>query len=72
MVLAGNHHGKAGGGVDRKTNLTLASNVCFGGQTAKWPNVPEGQTVGAFLLLFGMSDPPPPTQKPFFAEAALR
>ena len=46
------------GGVERKTNLTLASYVWVGGETAKWPNAAEGETVAAFLCLFGMSDPP--------------
>ena len=45
-------------GVDRKTNLTLPSFVWVGGETAKWPNAAEGETVAAFLCLFGMSDPP--------------
>ena len=55
-----------------KTNLTLPSYVWVGGETAKWPNVAEGET--AFLCLFGMSDPPPPprTQKLFFAVALFR
>ena len=50
------------GGVERKTNLTLPSYVWVvgGGPLATWPNVPEGETVAAFLCLFGMSDPPPP------------
>ena len=30
----------------------------FGGETAKWPNAAEGETVAAFSCLFGMSDPP--------------
>ena len=47
------------GGVEMKTNLTLPSYVWVGGETAKWPNAAEGQTVAAFLSLFGMSDPPP-------------
>ena len=51
------------GGVDKKTNLTLPSFVWAGGQTAKWPNAAEGETVAAFLCLFGMSDPP---QRKFF------
>ena len=46
------------GGVERKTNLTLPSYVWVGGATAKWPNAAEGETVEAFLSLFGMSDPP--------------
>ena len=46
------------GGVERKSNLTLPSNVWIGGETAKWPNAAEGETVAAFLCLFGMSDPP--------------
>ena len=46
------------GGVERKTNLTLPSYVWVGGETAKWPNAAEGETVAAFLCLFGMSDPP--------------
>ena len=46
------------GGVERKTNLTLPSHVWVGGETAKWPNAAEGETVAAFLCLFGMSDPP--------------
>ena len=29
-----------------------------GGETAKWPNVAQGETDTAFLCLFGMSDPP--------------
>ena len=47
------------GGIERKTNLTLPSYVWVGGETAKWPNAAEGETVAAFLCLFGMSDPPP-------------
>ena len=46
------------GGVERKTNLTLPSYVWVWGETAKWPNAAEGETVAAFLCLFGMSDPP--------------
>ena len=46
------------GGVERKTNLTLPSYVWVGGETAKWPNAAEGETVAAFLCLFGKSDPP--------------
>ena len=46
------------GGLERKTNLTLPSYVWVGGETAKWPNAAEGETVAAFLCLFGMSDPP--------------
>ena len=46
------------GGLERKTNLTLPSYVWVGGETAKWPKVPEGETVAAFLCLFGMSKPP--------------
>ena len=46
------------GGVERKTNLTLPSYVWVGGETAKWPQAAEGETVAAFLCLFGMSDPP--------------
>ena len=46
------------GGVERKTNLTLPSYVWVGGETAKWPNAAEGETVAAFLCLFGMYDPP--------------
>ena len=46
------------GGVEWKTNLTLPSYVWVGGETAKWPNAAEGETVPAFLCLFGMSDPP--------------
>ena len=46
------------GGVERKTNLTLPSYVWVGGETAKWPTAAEGETVAAFLCLFGMSDPP--------------
>ena len=37
---------------------TLPSYVWVGGETAKWPNAAEGETVAAFLCLFGMSDPP--------------
>ena len=44
--------------MERKTNLTLPSYVWVGGETAKWPNAAEGETVAAFLCLFGMSDPP--------------
>ena len=47
------------GGVERKTNLTLPCYVWVGGETAKWPNAAEGETVAAFLCLFGMSDSPP-------------
>ena len=46
------------GGVVRKSNLTLPSYVWVGGEKAKWPNAAEGETVAAFLCLFGMSDPP--------------
>ena len=46
------------GGVERKSNLTLPSYVWVGGETAKWPNAAKGETVTAFLCLFGMSDPP--------------
>ena len=46
------------GGVERKTNLTLPSYVWVGGETAKWPQAAEGETVAAFLCLSGMSDPP--------------
>ena len=46
------------GGVERKTNLTLPSYVWVGGETAKRPQAAEGETVAAFLCLFGMSDPP--------------
>ena len=59
--------------MERKTNLTLPSYVRVGGETAKWPNVPEGETIAAFLCLFGTSDlPPPNAKKYFFAEALLR
>ena len=44
--------------MERKSNLTLPSFVWVGGETAKWPNAAEGETVAAFLCLFGMSDPP--------------
>ena len=54
------------GGVERKTNLTLSSFVWVGGETAKWPNATEGETVAAFLCLFGMSNPPPPKGKIIF------
>ena len=57
--------------MERKANLTLPSYVWVAGGTAKWRNVAEGETVAAFLCLFGMSNPPP-TQKLFFAEALLR
>ena len=46
------------GEVERKSNLTLPSYVWVGGETANWPNAAEGETVAAFLCLFGMSDPP--------------
>ena len=46
------------GGVERKTNFTLPSFVWVGEETAKWPNAAEGETVTAFLCLFGMSGPP--------------
>ena len=46
------------GGVERKTNLTLPSYVWVGGETAKRPNAVEGETVAAFLCLFGMGNPP--------------
>ena len=45
-------------GVERKTNLILPSYMWVGGETAKWPNVPEGETVAAFFCFFGMSDAP--------------
>ena len=48
---------KEGGG-ERKTNLTLPSYVWVGGETAKWPQAAEGETVAAFLCLFGMNEPP--------------
>ena len=47
------------GGLERKTNLTLPSYVWVGGETAKWPNAAEGETLAAFLCLFGLSNPPP-------------
>ena len=59
------------GGVERKTNLTLPSFVWVGGETAKWPNAAKGETVAAFLCLFGMSAPPPPKGKLFFVEVVL-
>ena len=43
--------------MERKTTLTLFSFVWVGGETAKWLNAAEGETVAAFLCLFGMSDP---------------
>ena len=46
------------GRLERKTNLTLPSYVWVGGETAKWPNADEGETVAAFLCLFGISNPP--------------
>ena len=46
------------GGVERKSNLTLPSYVWVGGETSKWPNAAEEETVADFLCLFGMSDPP--------------
>ena len=49
---------KKEGGLERKTNLTLPSYVWVGGGKAKWPNAARGETVAAFLYLFGMSDPP--------------
>ena len=60
MVPAGHHHRitEKEGGLERKTNLTLPSYVWVGGETAKWPQAAEGETVAAFLCLFGMSDPP--------------
>ena len=51
------------GRLERKTNLTLPSYVWVGGKTAKWQNAAEGETIAAFLCLFGMSDPPPPKEK---------
>ena len=45
--------------MERKTNFTLPSYMSVGWETAKWPNAAKGKTVGAFLCLFGMSDPPP-------------
>ena len=47
------------GGLERKTNFTLPSYVWAGGETAKWPNAAEGETVAAFLCLLGMSETPP-------------
>ena len=44
--------------MERKSNLTLPSYVWVGGETAKWPNAAEGETVAAFLCLFEVSDPP--------------
>ena len=61
---------KKEGGVERKTNLTLSSFVWVGGETAKWPNAAEGETVAAFLCLFGMSNPPS-KKKFFFVEGLL-
>ena len=58
MVPAGHHHREGGGGAERKSNLTVPSYVWVGGETAKRPNAAKGETVGAFLCLFGMSDPP--------------
>ena len=45
--------------MERKTSLTLPSYVWVVGETAKWPNAAEGQTVALFLCLFRMSEPPP-------------
>ena len=67
MVPAGHHHGEGGGG-ERKSNLTLPSFVWVGGEIAKWPNAAEGETVVAFLCLFGISDPPQ-KEKLFFVES---
>ena len=53
--------------MERMSNLTLPSYVWVGGETAKWPNAAEGETVAAFLCLFGMSDPPQ-RKKFFFVE----
>ena len=55
---------------------TSPSYVWVGGERAKWPNVAEGETVATCLCLFGMSDPPTPTQNYFlltlcFADEAL-
>ena len=46
----------------KKTNHTLPSYVWMGGvkALASWPEVPEGETLAAFLRLFGMPDLPPP------------
>ena len=51
------------GGVERRTNLTLPSYLWLCGETGKWPNAAEGETLAACLCLFGMRDPPP---KKFF------
>ena len=56
--------------MERKSNLTLPSYVWVGGEMAKWPNAAEGETVAAFLCLFGMSDPPP-TENLFFVEGVF-
>ena len=57
MVPAGRHHGEAGGGW-RGRPTSPSSPMWVWGETAKWPNAAEGETVAAFLCLFGMSDPP--------------
>ena len=58
------------GGVERKTNLTIPSFVWVGGETAKWRNAAERETVAAFLCFLGTSDPPP-KEKIFFVEGVL-
>ena len=47
------------GGVERKTNLTLPSYVWIGGETAKWPQAAEGETVAAFFVFVWDERPPP-------------
>ena len=39
--------------VERKTNLTLPSYVWVRGETAKWPNAAEGETVLTFGVCLG-------------------
>ena len=59
MVPQGNHLGERRGGVERKTNLTLPTYVWVGGNKplAKWPKVPEGESMTALIYLFCMAEP---------------
>ena len=41
------------GGLERKTNLTPPTYVWVGGETAKWPNAAQGETVGFFCVCLG-------------------
>ena len=69
MVPAGHHHGEGGGGGEEDQPHPPRLCVGWGGETAKWPNAAKGETVGVFLCLFGMSEPP--QRKNIFFEGVL-